>query len=58
LGYKLVDTLIGIAQEKDLKKMYGTVLTDNYRMLRIAEDLGFSIAHLSDETSRVELALT
>jgi acetyltransferase len=58
LGYKLVDTLIGIAQEKGLKKMYGTVLTDNYRMLRIAEELGFSIKHLPDETSSVELALT
>jgi acetyltransferase len=58
LGYKLVDTIIGIAQEKGLTKVYGTVLTDNYRMLRIAEELGFSIAHLPDATSQVELVLT
>ncbi|HUV80117.1 MAG TPA: bifunctional acetate--CoA ligase family protein/GNAT family N-acetyltransferase [Candidatus Bathyarchaeia archaeon] len=57
LGYKLVDSLIGIAQEKGLKKIYGTVLTDNYRMLRISEELGFSIEQMPDETSRVDLAL-
>lgn len=57
LGYKLVDSLIGIAQEKGLKKIYGTVLTDNYRMLRISDELGFSIEQMHDETSRVELAL-
>ncbi len=57
LGYKLVDTLIGIAQGKGLEKIYGIVLTDNYRMLRISEELGFSIEQMHDGTSRVALAL-
>lgn len=57
LGYKLVDMLIGIAQEKGLEKIYGIVLTDNKRMLKVCEKLGFTIKHLSDGESRVELVL-
>lgn len=57
LGYKLADTLIGIAQEKGLEKAYGMVLTDNTRMLRICEELGFTIKHLPDGMSRVEFVL-
>src|SRR3990172_859896 len=57
LGYKLVDMIIGIAQEKGLKEIYGIVLTDNTRMLTLCKRLGFHIAHLPDGISRVNLAL-
>lgn len=57
LGYKLVDMIIGIAQEKGLKEIYGIVLTDNTRMLNLCKRLGFHIAHLPDGISRVTLAL-
>lgn len=57
LGYKLVDMVIGIAQEKELEKIYGIVLTDNRAMLRICDELGFSVRDLSDGTTWVELAL-
>jgi acetyltransferase len=57
LGYKLLDMLIGIAQEKGLEMIYGIVLTENRRMLRICEELGFTINQLPGGISRVELAL-
>ena len=57
LGYKLVDMIIGIAQEKGLKEIYGIVLTDNTRMLTLCKRLGFHITHLPDGISRVNLAL-
>jgi acetyltransferase len=57
LGYKLVDMVIGIAQEKGLEKIYGIVLTDNRAMLRICDELGFKTRALSDGTTWVELAL-
>ncbi|MCX9085812.1 MAG: GNAT family N-acetyltransferase [Candidatus Methanoperedens sp.] len=57
LGHKLIDMMIGIAQEKGLEKIYGMVLTDNSRMLRACEDMGFSVSHLPDGISMVELDL-
>ncbi len=57
LGYKLVDLLIGIAQEKGLEKIYGTVLKDNIRMLKMCEGLGFDIKDYTDDSKWVELPL-
>jgi acetyltransferase len=57
LGHKLIDMMIGIAQEKGLEKIYGMVLTDNSKMLRSCEELGFSVSHLPDGVSMVELDL-
>ncbi len=57
LGYKLVDMVIGIGQEKELEKIYGFVLTDNQAMLRICEELGFHRRDSNDGTAWVELAL-
>ncbi len=57
LGHKLVDMIIGIAQEKGLEKIYGTVLTDNKKMLIFCEELGFTIRQLPDGISAVELLL-
>jgi acetyltransferase len=57
LGHKLIDMMIGIAQEKGLEKIYGMVLTDNHKMLRACEELGFSVTPLPDGISMVELVL-
>ena len=57
LGYKLLDMLIGIAQEKGLEMIHGIVLTENKRMLEICEALGFTIKHLPEGISSVELTL-
>ena len=57
LGYKLLDVLIGIAQEKGLEEIYGFVLADNTKMLNICRKLGFAIKGLSDKIDRVRLLL-
>ena len=41
LGYKLLDVLIGIAEDKGLDEIHGTVLSENDKMLRMARKLGF-----------------
>jgi acetyltransferase len=43
LGHKLTDMLIGIAQEKGLKSMYGVILRDNAKMVGLVRSLGFTI---------------
>jgi acetyltransferase len=57
LGYKLIDTLIGIAQEKGLEKFFGIVLTDNRKMINLCRKLGFIVENWPDGLSRVELHL-
>ncbi|MGQ9515130.1 MAG: bifunctional acetate--CoA ligase family protein/GNAT family N-acetyltransferase [Thermoproteota archaeon] len=57
LGYKLVDMLIGVAQEHDLETIYGLVLSSNKRMLSLCMDLGFKVEYLSEEESRVYMHL-
>ena len=57
LGLKLTDMLIGIAQEKGLKSIYGIVLNDNWKMLGLVKKLGFTIKKLSYEDSKVTLEL-
>lgn len=57
LGYTLIDMMIGIAQEKGLEEIYGIVLTDNDRMLKVCRKLGFVRTLLPDGISRVTLML-
>ena len=57
LGYKLVDILIGLAQDKGLDEIYGSVLTENNRMLSVVEKLGFKVTREPDGVSHVSLAL-
>jgi acetyltransferase len=57
LGYKLIDMLIGIAQEKGLEKFMGYVLTNNQKMLRLVRKLGFTVEDTPDGISKVELTL-
>ena len=57
LGYKLVDMLIGVAQEKRLEKIYGVVLSDNYRMLSICRKSGFRMEPMEEGLTQVELLL-
>lgn len=57
LGYKLVDLIIGIAQDKGLEEIYGQVLTENERMLKMARKLGFKHKLLPDGITEVKLTL-
>ena len=55
LGLKLSDMLIGVAQEKKLKTIYGIVLNDNVKMIELAKKLGFSVTRISEDESRIVL---
>jgi acetyltransferase len=57
LGYKLVDMLIGVAQERNLELIYGYILSDNKGMLKICERFGFTIDPREDRTTYTELVL-
>ena len=57
LGYKLVDILIGIAQDKGLDKFFGLVLANNRKMIGLCKKLGFMVDHSSEGLSRVVLHL-
>jgi acetyltransferase len=57
LGYKLLDVLIGIAQEKGLEEIYGFVLANNTKMLNICKKLGFIVEALPDKIDKVRLFL-
>ena len=57
LGLKLSDMLIGIAQEKGLKSIYGIVLNDNTKVLNLTKRLGFTVDRLEGGESRVTLEL-
>jgi acetyltransferase len=58
LGFKLMDVLIGIAQDKSLNSIYGIVLSENERMLRATKKLGFVPKRLEDGLTRVTLELS
>lgn len=57
LGYKLLDTIIGIAQDKGLEEIYGLVLTDNERMLQMTRKMGFRCRVLEGGVTEVRLPL-
>jgi acetyltransferase len=57
LGYKLMDVLIGIAQDKNMNCIYGIVLSDNEKMLRATKKLGFVPQKLPDGLTKVTLEL-
>jgi acetyltransferase len=57
LGYKLIDVLIGVAQEKGLEEFYGFVMSNNRRMLHLCRKLGLTVTFLPEGMARVKLAL-
>ncbi|MEW6184636.1 MAG: bifunctional acetate--CoA ligase family protein/GNAT family N-acetyltransferase [Thermodesulfobacteriota bacterium] len=57
LGYKLVDTMIGIGQDKNLDEIYGLVLTENERMLQLTRKMGFQYRLMPGGVTEVRLAL-
>ena len=53
----MVDILIGLAQDKGLDEIYGSVLSENEKMLTVAQKLGFKVTREPDGISHVALAL-
>ncbi|MHA1143599.1 MAG: GNAT family N-acetyltransferase [Candidatus Helarchaeota archaeon] len=55
IGSILIKYLISIAKEKGIKKIYATVLSDNYKILKTIDKLGFKFQRkLEDGDLRVE----
>jgi acetyltransferase len=59
LGYKLVDTVIGIGHERNVREIYGFVLSENSKMINMCTKLGCTIEPMEQEEgiTRVSLAL-
>ncbi len=57
LGAKLSNMLIDIAREKGLKSVYGIVLSDNTRMIRLARKLGFQLHPYDSHEIKIILEL-
>ena len=57
LGFKLVDLIIGIAEEKGFTELTGTISADNERMLDLTEQLGFSASPAENGVVAVRLEL-
>lgn len=56
LGTKLTDMLIDVAREKDVDLMYGRIMSENVKMIRLSEKLGFTTRRERDDVY-VELKL-
>ena len=56
LGYKLVDVLIGIAQDKGLTEVYGITLNENNKMIGL-EKAGFATKLMPDGVTGLVLKL-
>jgi len=57
LGAKLIDVLIGIAGEKRMEEIHGTVLTENRKMLALCRKMGFNLKLETDGVTTVSLPL-
>jgi acetyltransferase len=53
LGTKFMETLLKMGKAKGLKSIYGIVLADNYKMLTLVKEFGFSIGKNSDGEVRI-----
>ncbi|MDZ4169733.1 MAG: bifunctional acetate--CoA ligase family protein/GNAT family N-acetyltransferase [Coriobacteriia bacterium] len=57
LGFKLVDTIIGIAQDKQYQEVTGFVAVENRRMLRVVDQLGFERVRTVEGVIEIRLGL-
>ncbi|MFW6117745.1 MAG: GNAT family N-acetyltransferase, partial [Thermoproteota archaeon] len=57
LGEKLTDSIIGIAEDKGLTSIYGTILADNRPMINLCRKLGFKLEKEDEDTVKAVLRL-
>ncbi len=57
LGEKLTDSIIGVAEDKKLEKIWGTILKNNTPMINLCRKLGFEIEKEDEDTVRATLRL-
>ncbi|MFP4135765.1 MAG: GNAT family N-acetyltransferase [Candidatus Acetothermia bacterium] len=57
LGEKLTDSIIGVAEDKNLKSIYATILKSNKPMLQLARKMGFQETDRDSDTVKMEMEL-
>lgn len=57
LGEKLTDSIIGVAEDKGLEKIWATIMKKNIAMINLCEKLGFDINRESEDTVKATLRL-
>ena len=57
LGYKLMETLVGIGREMGLEEIVGEALTENQKMLKLAKKLGFTTQWVPGGITKLTLKL-
>ncbi len=58
LGYGMMVKILDYARSQGLKRIFGDVLRENQPMLRVAEDVGFTVRAGSDDPTLVRVDLT
>jgi acetyltransferase len=58
LGSQLLDHIAGIAKDMHLDKIYGYVLTSNYKMVNMCSKKGFTSEAFDEETVKLSLTLS
>ena len=57
LGLKLMASLIEIAKDKHLEKIYGYVMANNYKMQNLCNRIGFKAEKVDDDTLIMSLSI-
>lgn len=57
LGEKLTDAIIGVAEDKGLETIYGTIMKENRRMINLVQKMGFEVSKEDEDTVRAVLRL-
>ena len=57
LGTKMIDYMIEIYKNKNLKNIFAIMLPDNKRAIRLLRSMGFTIAYVDEDTVRASLDL-
>ena len=57
LGTKMVDYMIEICKDRALEQIYGIMLSDNHRAIKLMKKMGFNVEHLDEGTVKATLDL-
>jgi acetyltransferase len=58
LGSRLMDYIVAVAKDMRLERIFGYVMANNYKMLRMCAKKGFGLEPLDEETVKLSLALS
>jgi len=58
LGSRLMDYIITVARDMRLERIFGYVIANNYKMLRMCAKMGFGLEPLDEDMVKLSLALS